>query len=346
LTSTSIQSQRLQFAETLTIEEIHEIAANPKVKVLQTFSVVDSQTWDSLNENLFLRRPDIQLRVYGRGSVYDLSFAAKLSNVRRFSADSLTSATGIEHLVGMTNLEALSIGISNLKSFDFLNNFPTTISSLSLTATASKKPSLKPLSRFTALRELYLEGQQNGIEALASLQQLEDLTLRSITTPSLEYLADLSQLRSLDIKLGGIRDLSALMDKESLQYLELWQIRGLHDISVISSLVGLQFLFLQSLRNVIQIPDLSKLAKLRRVYLENLKALVDLNGISSSPALEEFIHVDARNLQPDRYDAILRIPALKQISVGFGSPKKNQIFRDKAQRLGKAEYKISKFIFK
>lgn len=337
---------RLQFAETLTIEEIHKIAADPKVNVLQTFSVVDAQTWDLLNEYLFPRRPDIQLRVYGRGPAYDLSFAAKLTNVRRFSADSLTSATGIEHLAGMTKLEALSIGVSDLKSFDFLDDLPATISSISLTATKSKKVSLKPLSRFAALREVYLEGQQNGIDALASLQQLEDLTLRSITTPNLEYLADLPRLRALDIKLGGIQDLSALKGKESLQYLQLWQLRGLHDISVISSLVGLQFLFLQSLRSVIQIPDLSKLTRLRRIYLENMKALVDLAGIASAPALEEFIHVDASNLRPEQYDEILKMPSLKQISVGFGSLKKNQIFRDKAERAGKAEYTVSKFSFK
>jgi hypothetical protein len=335
----------LQFAETLTIEEINQIAADPKVKVLQTFSVVDSQTWDLLNEHLFLRRPDIQLRVYGRGPVYDLSFATKLTNVRRFSADSLTSAIGLEHLASMVNLEALSIGISDLKSFDFLNNLPTTLSSLFLTATKSKKLSLKPLSRFTALRELYLEGQQNGIEAMASLQQLEDLTLRSISTPDVEYLAALPRLRTLDIKLGGMRDLSALMGKTSIQYLELWQIRGLHDISFISSLTGLQFLFLQSLPSVIQFPDLSKLTKLRRIYLENLKALVDLNGISGAPALEEFIHVDASNLKPEHYDEILKMPSLKQISVGFGSTKKNQLLRDKAQRAGKSEHTTSKFIF-
>jgi len=40
--------------------------------------------------------------------------------------------------------------------------------------------------------------------------------------------------------------LSAIADKESIKYLELWQIRGLGDIGVVSSLSGLQFLFVQS----------------------------------------------------------------------------------------------------
>jgi len=40
--------------------------------------------------------------------------------------------------------------------------------------------------------------------------------------------------------------LSAIADKESIKYLELWQIRGLGDIGVVSLLSGLQFLFVQS----------------------------------------------------------------------------------------------------
>ena len=40
--------------------------------------------------------------------------------------------------------------------------------------------------------------------------------------------------------------MSAIADKESIKYLELWQIRGLGDIGVVSSLSGLQFLFVQS----------------------------------------------------------------------------------------------------
>ena len=104
------------------------------------------------------------------------------------------------------------------------------------------------ISRFQSLTHLYLEGQQQGIEVLSELKNLEDLTLRSITTEGLDYISMLPQLWSLDIKLGGIKDLSAIANKGSIKYLELWQIRGLSDIGVVSSLGGLQSLFLQSLR--------------------------------------------------------------------------------------------------
>ena len=121
--------------------------------------------------------------------------------------------------------------------------------------------------------KVYIEGQQNGIGVLADLQELKDVTLRSISTPDIEYIAKLLRLWSLDIKLGGIQSLSAISGKESIKYLELWQIRALSDIGVVSSLNGLQYLFLQALRNVSRIPDLSALTNLRRIHFEKMKGL-------------------------------------------------------------------------
>ena len=50
---------------------------------------------------------------------------------------------------------------------------------------------------------MHLDGQSKDIEVLGELDKLEDVTLRSITTPDLSYLARLRNLWSLDIKLGG-----------------------------------------------------------------------------------------------------------------------------------------------
>ena len=109
---------------------------------------------------------------------------------------------------------------------------------------------------------------------LSSLAALERLRLRSISTDDLRYIGGLNQIWSLEVKLGGIRDLTAIEGKECLKYLELWQIRGLRDLRVISSLSGLQYLFLQALRNVIAVPDVSKLLKLGRIHFENMQALL------------------------------------------------------------------------
>jgi len=235
-------------------------------------------------------------------------------------------ATGVEHIAVLENLEELSIGIYSLDSFDFLKQLPSGIKNLSLAATKSKKPRLHILSRFQSLTRLYLEGQQQGIEVLSELKKLEDLTLRSITTEGLDYISMLPRLWSLNIKLGGIKNLSAIANNESIKYLELWQIRGLSDIGVVSSLGGLQSLFLQSLINVRAIPDLSKLYNLRRLHLENLKGLKDVSAIRHAPALEEFLHISAQNIQPEMYKDLMSMPNLKYVHVGYGSRKKNEEF--------------------
>lgn len=342
-----LDRHRVEFLDRLTPKEVHELASNPNLRVLQTARPVSSQTWELLNQNLFALRPDIELRVYGfYSSTCDLSFVKGMSNVRRFSADCLMRAVGIEHLAALKNVEELSVGIFGLDNFDFLTMLPIGIKSLFLGATKSRKPRLDGLRRFRSLRKLYVEGQQNGIEVIADLQELEDVTLRSISTPGIEYVARLPRLWSLDIKLGGIQDLSAIADKQSIKYLELWQIRGLSDISVVSSLSGLQSLFLQALRNVTSIPDLSRLTNLRRLLLDNMKGLNDVSAIGDAPAIEEFIHIAAQGFLPRQYEDLLKKPTLRQVHIGFCSKRKNEKFDALVAQAGKSKWQWTEFVFR
>lgn len=145
-----VDAHRLEFERSLTTAEVEQLASDAEIRVLQCATPVEPQTWNLLNESLFARRPDIELRVYGfYSSVCDLSFLRHLGNVRRFSADCLMNAVGIEHLACLENLSELSVGIYNLENFDFLNLIPTGITSLSLAATKSKKPRLDLLPRFS-----------------------------------------------------------------------------------------------------------------------------------------------------------------------------------------------------
>ncbi len=338
---------RVEFRGQLTPNEIGEVVSNPRVRVLQSSSPTEPGTWDLLNDTLCLQRPDIELRVYGfDSSVCDLSFVSRLSNARRFSADCLMHAIGVENLACMKSLEELSVGIYDLQSFDFLASIPVGIRKLWLWTTKSKKPRLNHLARFHSLRLLFLEGQQQGIEVLSDLKTLEDVTLRSISTQNVEYISKLPLLWSLDIKLGGIRDFSSLIGKESIKYLELWMIRGLADLGFVSTFTGLQFLFLQDLRNVIGIPDLSRLNNLRRLSLANMKGLQDVSAIFSAPALEEFNHTFASNIPPERYADLLSMPKLKSVHVAFGSRKKNDAFAERVRQAGKTTDWAQQFDFR
>lgn len=330
-----LSKTRCQFKSSLSAIEVLSLAKDKNLGVLQTCYPVEPETWDLLNKNLFAKRHDVELRVYGfYQSDCDLSFLTLMSNVRRFSADCLMNATGVEHIAELQDLESLGIGIFSLENFDFLAYLPTQLRGLFLGATKSKQPRLQHLSRLKELRKLSLEGQQKDLDVIEGLTALEDLTLRSIGPANLQFLRSLNRLWSLDIKLGGLRDLSALDGLNQIKYLELWQVRGLCDINVISTMRGLQHLFLQSLPNVTELPDLSKLKALRRIHLQNMKGLKQLKAIATAPALETFYHFDARGMQPEMYEEILKLSTLKVASVGLGSDKKNGIFEKMATQHG------------
>jgi hypothetical protein len=291
-----------------------------------------------INESFFSLRPDVELRVYGHSSIEcDLAFTPRMVNVRRFAADCLTSAKNVGAIAEIPELESLSLGIFELQDFAVLENIQPTLTALSLGATRSKKPHLEALGRFTSLKALYLEGQSNGIDVLGQLPGLEDVTLRSITTADLRYLSPLERLWSLDIKLGGIRSFDGIEGKDTIKYLELWQIRELEHASVVASLPGLQNLFLQSLQRVKGLPRLDECRPLRRLWLENMNGFVDLEPLETAPALEEFALVDGRRQHPQQLVPLLRNPALRRVKAGFGSARKNHAFAKLRETYGKED---------
>jgi hypothetical protein len=341
---TFVGPDRVEFSDPLTKSDIDKLAANLTIKVLQCSRPLNEANWGLLNSEFFPQRPDVQLRLYGfYTEVCDLSFVAGMDHVQHFAADCILNATGVEQVAEMPNLQSLEIGIYNLESFDFLWYVPAGLTGLLLGATHSKKPDLQPLSRFKKLTRIYLEGQQKNIDVLADLVELEDVTLRSISTPGLEYLSMLPRLWSLDIKLGGIRNLSAIAGMAGIKYLELWNIRGLEDIEVISHLPGLQDLFLQSLPLITAIPSLRESRQLRRVFLQNLKGLRDLSELQGAPALEEFILLQGEHQQVEDLLPVIHNPSLRWAAAYFGSIQKNKQFTRLLGERGIEEYVFSAF---
>jgi hypothetical protein len=248
--------------------------------------------------------PEMDLRAYGSydHSITDLEFLRFFPTLRKFAADamwdSLTSLDGLRHLP--PDLEELGIGATKAK--------------LDLTV----------LSRFPELRWLFLEGQTKHLEVVSGLTQLYDLTLRSITMPDLSLLLPLKGLRSLDLKLGGTRDLRLLPRVGELWYLELWMIRGLTDVTPVGGISSLRVLFLQALRQVEALPDLTLATSLRRVRLETMKGLRDLGPLATAPALEAVELIDMRHLQPEDLRPLVGLPKLRAVTPGLGSRRKNE----------------------
>jgi hypothetical protein len=248
--------------------------------------------------------PDMTLRAYGSydHSIVDLEFLRFFPTLRRFGADALWDS---------------------LTSLDGLRHLPTDVDELAIGATRSKLD-LAILARFPELRWLFIEGQTKHLEVISGLEKLDDLTLRSITMPDLSLLQPLRRLRSLDLKLGGTRDLGLLPRIGELRYLELWMIRGLVDVSAVAQIASLRALFLQALRQVETLPDFREATDLRRIRLETMKGLRDLSPLATAPALEGVELIDMRHLRPEDLAPLIGLPRLKAVTPGLGSRRKNE----------------------
>lgn len=326
--SNKASAGRYEMREPVTVDELVAVANDPAATALQTAEPLTDASWKRIGEVIVARRPDIEIRVYGHySSVCDLGFLRHLPNLRRFSANALHGEVrGLEQLGTLPELESLRVGMWTLQSLDFLSALPASLRVLGLGASKTKRLDLAPLRRFRKLEELMIESHPKNIEVVSELSDLQKVSLRSISTPDLGYLAPLTKLRDIWLGLGGIRDLRALHGKASVHRIELWQIRGLDDVGVIAELPGLRDVFLQSLPHVHVLPDLRAARELRRVVLINMNGLTDFGPLESAPALETFAVFEAKNVSPQALVPVLRNRSLKQMSVGLGSIAKNQAF--------------------
>jgi len=252
----------------------------------------------------FRAYPEMTLRAYGSydHSILDLEFLRFFPTLRRFAADALWDS---------------------LTSLDGLRHLPADLQELGIGATRAKLD-LAILARFRELTWLFLEGQTKHLEVIAGFGALDDLTLRSITMADLSLLLPLKRLRSLDLKLGGTRDLGLLPRVGELRYLELWMIRGLTDVAAVGQISTLRSLFLQALPQVDALPNFRRATELRRIRLEGMKGLRDLSPLATAPALEGVELIDMRHMKAEDLAPLVGLPQLKAVTPGLGSRRKNE----------------------
>ncbi|KYG27744.1 hypothetical protein [Alkalihalobacillus trypoxylicola] len=327
---------RVQIKSRLTDEEVHELLNYKALEVIQFQSEIEHNTIQKLNDILFSVRDDIVLRLFGfTNSKCDVSFLKKLPNLSRLYLECYEMVENLEAITSLKKLKELSLSIYGNESFDILSKIPDTLEELVLDETKSKKPDLTVLERFKKLRELVIVGHTKNIKALGKLENLECVTLTSVTTKNLEFLFPLKKLWNLTIHYGGIKNFSAIEGMNNIKYLELSEIRGLADISFVSTLLGLQYLSLQNLRNIEALPPLNNLNNLKKVALNNMKGLKEIESLGYAPSLVEFTHWSARNMNVEDYVPLLRNTSLDRVSVGFGSNKKNFQFENLVEEYGK-----------
>jgi hypothetical protein len=328
-------SRRINFHGRLTNREVDRLQAIPKLDTVQFDRPVDPRSFDLLEERLFSHRPEVSLRVYGHyGTTADLSFVRRTPSLRRFFADCLQDAVGIEHVAALPRLEEISVGILTLPSFDFLELLPADLLHLRLDETKSRRPSLDSVPRFTKLRTLSLDGHTRGLASLGALKKLETLRLRCLRAPDLSFLAELPMLRSLSFDLGSSDDLSAIGGARGLTYFELDWTKRIADLSFVSRLTKVERLILGRLAQVRELPDFSPLVKLTFLTIHTMKNLESLGPVAKAPALEIFSGGRCGKLGPSEVAAVLDAPRLRRASYYFGNRKKEKEFHARASARG------------
>lgn len=319
--------RRVEFSGLLTKNEVTQLATSENLETLQCSQAVPPENWDLLDRELFAVRPDVDLRVYGHyREPCDLSFVRRMGNLQGFLADCLQSATNVEAVADIPALRRLSIGISDLESFEFLDRVSVDLERLVLGETRSKKPSLRPVARFPKLREFFGVGHRKDLEALAACAELEKLVLSGITRPDLSFLGSLPELWWLEMNLGSADDLSQITAATHLKHLEISWTKKLSDLSFVSECISVQKLMLNRLRQVTELPDFSPMINLRALSLATMKGLTSVDPIANAPSLEWLGFGDASNFQPEDFEIALTAPLLRKATVGFGSDKRNKRF--------------------
>jgi hypothetical protein len=263
------------------------------------------------------------LRVYGnyRGGLDDLEFLRHYPRVAGFALDTMhgeaPDLSGLRHLPD--DLEQLTLGVPSGEHGETLLARTTGLRLLMIAAHKRLPAAMTGLRHLTTL---LIEGPVKDIDGVSALTSVEKLTLRSVTLPDLSALLPLRSLTSLELKLGGTRDLALLPQLGPITYLEIWLIRGLSDLSMLQDVITLERLGLEALRNVTELPDLSRLTRLTNVSLRNMKGLTDLSALATAPALQHLWLWESPNLQPEAVLPLVGHPSLKTAHLGIGGAKK------------------------
>jgi hypothetical protein len=194
--------------------ELDAIARDRRLKVVQLRSDSPPATWDALDERLFSTRGDVLLAVdsFFPGGA-DLSLLHHVPNVRRLCVTSVGTEeiSSLESIASLPNLEALQIGSPSLGSFDVLNALPPDrLRELRLADTLPRKPSLRPVARFTGLQVLRIESHSADLETLGALRALRQLSLSSIRLNDFSLLTAFPELASFSFAAGAVKDAGAL----------------------------------------------------------------------------------------------------------------------------------------
>lgn len=199
-----------------------------------------------------------------------------------------------------------------------------------------KQTDLDLLSAYPNVTELLLDGEFANIDTVSDLRQLRSLTL------DLSMPVDFSGIHGLALKTLSASCLidgsfSALLT-DSVEYLELVNIRKLTDLSFVEQAKRLKKLYLCSLPAVEVLPDFGKLPSLYALNLYELHKLNDIESLARSAIRYLAFTLAADKLSGTKIaDVLLRMETLQQADMSFldrGSSRRFTVLENQLKKTG------------
>ena len=300
---------------------IKEIIENPESDVIQISDYISEHTLRKLNE-VFVKRPDIQFRVYGRRDWttfdgWNLQFLSLIPAVKRLCIDSFECLdTDFSVLQSLSGLKELQLYIFNVKDYSLVNNLPVQIESLTIDAemmSGRAKFDCRWLLRFPLLHTLFLGKIDKNLECIVALDRLRNLTLRGVRVKDLSFLKQL-QIESLTISWSSVNktDWDSLRSFSTIHHLKLFSIKKMDDISFVATLPRLEKLELIWMGAVVRLPDLSCLENLKEVYIDTANKLEDISGLVGARNLREVRISNSKSITTDAANVLMKNPSIEK----------------------------------
>ena len=208
----------------------------------------------------------------------------------------IKSLTGLEHAV---NLREVNLGWEYISGEGYVNN--NAISDFS------------PLEKLTNLGKLRLD-EMSGLQdvsALASLTNLEELSLYGTAVSDVSALAGLKNLEWLILSFTAVSDISPLASLTNLDSLSLgWT--AVSDVSALASLTNLEQLTLP----VTAVSDVSALAGLKNLWSLHIST-TDVSDVSALATLTNLEELRLKGTAVSDVSALATLTNLKALYLGW-----------------------------
>ncbi len=300
---------------------INEIIDNPESAVIQISDYISENTLRKLNV-VFVKRPDIQFRVYGRRNYPDfdgwnLQFLSLLPAVERLSIDSFECLdSDFEVLQSLSGLKELRMEVFNIKDYSFVKILPVQIENLTIIAemkSGRAKFDCNWLLRLPLLHTLFLGKIDKNLESIIAFDRLRNLTLQGVGVKDLSFLKQL-RIESLTISWCNVNkiDWNSLRDFSTIRYLKLFSIKKMDDISFITTLPRLEKLELIWMGAVVRLPDLSCLENLNEVYIDTANKLEDVSGLVGVKSLKIVEILNSKSITNEAVNVLMKNQSIEK----------------------------------